>query len=128
MIINRTMNILKIVCQCCKKSGHVIKNCRKGMKKGQEQKNVPSINNHGTSDIWIICTLSSLPRTNRLPEKRWSGPNGANRHKQFLENNSADNRIEGQEQGNLTHSRNTSILKNPFNKKNRDSNGQATHQ
>ena len=35
----------KIVCHCCRKPGHVFKDCRKSMKKEQEQRNDPSIQN-----------------------------------------------------------------------------------
>ena len=54
-------------------------------------------------------------RTNHPPEQCWSGPNGANRPKRFKQEYPADNRNDGQNQGNLTHSGPSSILKNSLN-------------
>ena len=65
---------------------------------------------------------------NHPPEQSWSGPNAANRPKRFKQAYPEDNRNDGQDQGNLTHSGPSSILKNSLNYKNHDSNGQITHQ
>ena len=67
-------------------------------------------------------------RTNQPPEQCWSGPNAANRPKRFKQIYPEDNRNDRQDQGNLTHSGPSSILKNSLNKKSHDSNGQITHQ
>ena len=102
----------KIVCRCCKKPGHVIRDCRKRMKKEQEQRNDPSNQN---IKLWTSKSFAPCPhcqRTNHPPEKCWSGPNAPNRPKRFKQGYPADNRNDGQEQGNLTHPRPPSTLKN----------------
>ena len=102
----------KVVCHYCKKPGHVIRDCRKRMKKEQEQSNHPS--NQNTKPL----TSKSFPPcphcqgTNHPPEKCWSGPNAANRPKRFKQEYHPETRNDGQEQGNLTHSGPSSILKN----------------
>ena len=50
-------------------------------------------------------------RTNHPPENCWSGPNSASRPKRFKQEYPADDRNDGQEQGNLTLSEPSSILK-----------------
>ena len=73
----------KVVCHCCKKPGHVIRDCRKRMRKEQEQRNDPSKQNikPSTSESFPICP--HCQRKNHPPEKCWSGPNAANRPKRF---------------------------------------------
>ena len=102
----------KIVCHYCKKPGHVIRDCCKRMRKEQEQRNDPSTQNTkpSTSESFAPCPLCQ--RTNHHPENCWSGPNAANRPKQFKQEYPADNRNDGQDQENLTHTGPTSILKN----------------
>ena len=105
----------KVVCHYCKKPGHIIRDCRKRMKKEQEQRNDPSNQNIKPSTPKSYAPCPHCQRTNHPPEKCWSGPNAANRPKRFKQEYSADNRNDGQEQGNLTHSGPSSILKNPLN-------------
>ena len=54
-------------------------------------------------------------QTNHPPEKCWSGPIAANRPKRFKQEYPVDNLNYGQDQGNLTHSGPSSILKNSLN-------------
>ena len=69
----------KIICHCCKKPGHVIRDCRKRMRKEQEQRNDPSIENIKTSASKSFAPCPHCQRTNHPPpEKFWSSPNAAN--------------------------------------------------
>ena len=105
----------KFIFHYCKKPGHVIRDCRKRMKKEQEQRNDPSIQNMKPSTSKSFASCPHRQRTNHPPEKCWSGPNAANRPKRFKQEYPIENRIDGQEQGNLTHSGSSSILKNSLN-------------
>ena len=105
----------KIVCHFCKKPGHVIRDCQKRMKKEQEQRNDPFIQNTKPSTSKSIAPCPHCQRTNHHPAKCWNGPNAANRPKRFKQEYPADNRNDGQEQGNLTHAGPSSILKNSLN-------------
>ena len=105
----------KIVCHCCKKPGHVIRDCRNRMRKEQEQKNDPSNQNIKPSTSKSFPPCPHCQRTNHPPEKCWSGPNAANTRKRFKQEYHPENRNDGQEQGNLTHSGPPSILKNSLN-------------
>ena len=105
----------KVVCHYCKKPGHVIRDCRKRMRKEQEQRN-----DHSNQIIKPLTSKSFPPcphcqGKNHPPEKCWSGPNAANRPKRFKQEFYPENRNDGQEQGNLTHSGPSSILENPLN-------------
>ena len=104
----------KMVCHYRKKPGHVIRD-RKRMRKEQEQKNDPSNQNIKPSTSKSFLPCPHCQRTNHPPEKCWSGPNAANRPKRFKQEYHPENRNEGQEQGNLTHSGRSSILKNSLN-------------
>ena len=105
----------KVVCHYCKKPGHVIRDCRKRMRKEQEQRNDPSNQNIKPSTSKSFPPCPHCQRTNHPPEKCWSGPNAANRPKWFKQEYNPENRNDGQEQGNLTHSGPSSILKNSLN-------------
>ena len=108
----------KVVCHYCKKPGHVIRDCRKRIRKEQEQRNDPSNQNIKPSTSKSCPHLKPCPhcqRTNHPPEKCWSGPNAANRPKRFKQEYNSETRNDGQEQGNLTHSGRSSILKNSLN-------------
>ena len=85
------------------------------MRKEQEQRNDPSIQNTQPSTSKLFAPCLHCQRTNHPPEKCWSDPNAANRPKRLKEEYKADNRIDGQEQGNLTHAGPSSILKNFLN-------------
>ena len=85
------------------------------MRKEQEQRNDPSNQNMEPSTSKSFEPCRHCQRTNHPPEKCWSGPIAANRPKRFKQENSVDNRNDGQEQGNLAHSRPPSILKNSLN-------------
>ena len=103
----------KVVCHFCKKPGHVIRECRKRMRKEQEQRNDPSTHKMKPSTSKSYAPCPHCQRTNHPPERCWSGPNAANRPKRFKY--PEDNRKDGQDQGNLTHSGPSSILKNSLN-------------
>ena len=105
----------KVVCYYCKKPAHVIRDCRKRMRKEQEQRNDPSNQNIKPSTSKSFPPCPHCQRTNHPPEKCWSGPNAANRPKRFKQEYHPENRNDGQEQGNLTHSGPSSILKNSLN-------------
>ena len=72
-----------VVCHYCKKPGYVIRDCRKRMRKEQEQRNDPSIQNIKPSTSKSFPPCPHCQRTNHPPEKCWSGPNAANRPKRF---------------------------------------------
>ena len=104
----------KVVCRYCKKPGHVIRECRKRIRKEQEQRNDPSTQKIKPSTSKSYAPCPHCQRTNHPPEQCWSGPNAANRPKRFKQY-PENNRNDGQEQGNLTHSRPSLILKNSLN-------------
>ena len=105
----------KVVCHFCKKPGHVIRDCRKRMRKEQEQRNDASNQNIKFSTSKSFAPCPHCQRTNHPPEKCWSGPNAGKRPKRFKQEYHPENRNDGQEQGNLTHSGASSILKNSLN-------------
>ena len=105
----------KVVCHYCKKPGHVIRDCCKRMRKEKEQRNGPSNQNIKPSTSKSFPPCPHRQRTNHPPEKCWSGPNAANRPKRLKQENNPENQNDGQEQGNLTHSGPSSILKNSLN-------------
>ena len=104
-----------IVCHNCKTPGHVIIDCPKRMKKEQEQRKDLSNQNIKPSTSKSFPPCPHCQRTNHPPENCWSGPNAANRPKRFKQEYNPENRNEGQEQGKLTHSGPSSILKNFLN-------------
>ena len=81
----------KVVCHYCKKPGHVIRDCRKRMRKEQEQRNDPSNQNIKPSTSKSFPPCPHYQRTNHPPEKCWSGPNAVNRHKRFKKEYNAEN-------------------------------------
>ena len=99
----------------CKKPGHVIRDCRKRLRKEQEQRNDPSIQNTKPSTSKSFAPCPHCQRTNHLPEKCWSGPDAAKKPKRFKQDRPADNRNDGQEQGTLTNAGPSFILKNTLN-------------
>ena len=105
----------KVVCHYCKKPGHVIRDCRKRMRKEQEQRNYPSNQNIKPPTSKSFPPCPHCQRTNHPPEKCWSDPNEANRPKRLKQEYNPENRKDGQEQRNLTHSGPSSILKNSLN-------------
>ena len=107
----------KVTCHYCKKPGHVIQDCRKRMRKEQKERNGPSNQKKKPSTSKSFAPCPHCQRTNHPPEKCWSGPNAANRPKQFKHEYPEDNRNDRQDQGNSTHSAPSSILKNPLNLK-----------
>ena len=62
-----------------------------------------------TSKAFALCL--HCQRTNHPPGKRWSGSNATNPPKRLIQDQPADKTKEGQEQGNMTHSVPTLILK-----------------
>ena len=105
----------KIVCHYCKKPGHVIRDCRKRIRKEQEQRNNPSTQKMKPSTSKSYAPCPHCQRTNHPPEQCWSGPNAANRPTRLKQTYPKDNRNVGQDEGNLTHSEPSSILKNSLN-------------
>ena len=105
----------KVECHFRKKPGHVIRDCRKRMRKEQEQRNDPSNQNIKSSTSKSFPPCPHCQQTNHPPENCWSRPNAANRPKRFKQKYHPENRNDGQEQGNLTHSGPSSIAKNSFN-------------
>ena len=105
----------KIVCHYCKKPGHVVRDCRKRIRKEQKQRNDPFIQNMKPSTSKSFAPCPHCQRTNHPPEKCWSGPNATNRRKRFKQEYPVDNRNDGPDRGNLTHSGPLSFLKNPLN-------------
>ena len=105
----------KNLCQYCKKPGHVIRDCRKRMRKKQEQRNDPSIQNTKpwTSELFAPCLHSHW--INHPPETYWSDPNTAKRPKRFKQEFIANSGNDGQDQGNRTQAGPSSIVKNPLN-------------
>ena len=104
----------------------VIRDCQKRMKKEQEQRNDPSIQNTKPSTSKSFAPCPQSQRTNHPPNKSWSGPNAANRPKRFKQDHTTEKRKDGQERGNSTHPGPLSVLKNTLNRKGHDSNGQIT--
>ena len=102
---------LKMVFYYCKKPGHVIRDCRKRMRKEQEQRKYSSNQNIKPSTSKSYAPCPHCQRTNHPPEQCWNGPNTANRPKRFKQEYPADNRNDGQEQGNVTHSDRHQFLK-----------------
>ena len=113
----QTTEQTKIVCHYCKRPSHVIRDCRKKMKKEEEQRNDPSIQNTKPSIYRSFALCPYWKRTNYPPKKSWSGsgPNAANRPKRFKQEYLAENRNDGQDHGNMTHPGPSSIIKNPLN-------------
>ena len=107
--------ITEVICHYCKKPGHVIRECRKRMRKEQEKRNDPPNQNIKPSTSKSFPPCPHCQRTNHPPEKCWSGPNAADRPKQFKQEYHSENRNDGQEQGNLTHSGPSSVLINSLN-------------
>ena len=105
----------KVVCHYCKKPGHVIRECRKRMRKEQEQRNDPSTQKIKPSTSKSYAPCPHCQRTNHPPEQCWNGPNAANRPKGFKQTYQEDNRNDGQDQGILTYPGPSSILKNSLN-------------
>ena len=105
----------KVVCHYCKKARHVIRECRKRIRKEQEQGIDPSTQKIKPSTSKLYAPCPHCQRTNHPPEQRWSGPNAANRPKRFKPEYPENNRNDRQEQGNLTHSGPAPILKNTLN-------------
>ena len=105
----------KVVCHYCKKPGHVIRDCRKRMRKEQDQRDDPSTQkmNPSTSKSYAPCP--HCQRTNHPPEQCWSGSNAAYRPKRFKQEYPEDYRNGGRDPGILTHSGPSSILKNSLN-------------
>ena len=105
----------KGVCHYCKKTGHVIRECRKRIRKEQEQRDDPSTQKIKPSTSKSYAPYPHCQRTYHPPEQCWSGPSVANRPKRFKQEYPENNRNDGQEQGNLTHSGPSPILKNSLN-------------
>ena len=76
---------IKLVCHYCKKPGHVIRDCRKRMRKEQEQRNDPSNQNIKASTSKSYAPCPHCQRTNHPPEQCWTAPmplidpNGSNK-------------------------------------------------
>ena len=64
----------KVVCHYCKKPSHVIRDCRKRMRKEQDQRNDPSTQKMKPSTSKSYAPCPHCQRTNHPPEQCWSGP------------------------------------------------------
>ena len=74
----------KVVCHFRKKKpGHIMRDCREGMRKEQEQRNDPPTQNMKPSTAKSFAPCPHSQRTNHPPEKCWSGPNAASRPNRF---------------------------------------------
>ena len=73
----------KVTCHFCRKPGHVIRDCRKKMRKEQEQRNDPPNQNIKPSTSKSFPSCSHCQRTNHPPQKCWSGLNAAKRPNRF---------------------------------------------
>ena len=60
----------KIICHYCRKPGHVIRDCRKRIRKEQEQRNDSSIQNTKPSRPKSLAPCPHCQRTNHPPKKR----------------------------------------------------------
>ena len=105
----------KVVCHYCKKPGHVIRDCRKRMRKEQEQRNDSSNQNIKPSasksfpTVLIANGQTTLQKSVGAVPTQQTDPSGSNKNiNQKIKN-------DGQEQGNLTNSGPSSILKNSLN-------------
>ena len=74
------------------------------MPQKDEQRNDPLTQNIKPSTSKSYAQCPHCQRTNHPPEQCWSGPNAANRPKRFKQTYPKDNRNDGQDHGNLTHS------------------------
>ena len=81
-----------MICNFYKKPGHVIRDCRKKIRKEQEQRNNPSMQNVKSSTSKSFPPYPHYQRTNHPPEKCWNSPNAANGHKRFKQDHPLDNR------------------------------------
>ena len=102
--IQQDMKQSKFICHYFKKPRNVIRDCRKKMKKEQEQRNDFSFQN---TKPWAAKRYALCPhcqRRNNPPGKCWSGPNTPNRPKRFEKDQPVEKAKEGQEQGYPTHS------------------------
>ena len=59
----------KVVCHYCKKPGHVIRECRKRIRKEQEQRNEPSTQKMKPSTSKSYAPCPHCQRTNHPPER-----------------------------------------------------------
>ena len=82
------------------------------MRKEREQRNDASIQKMKPMTSKSFAPCPHCQRTNHPPEKCWSGPSAANRPKRFKQEYRVHNQNDGQDQGNLTNSGPSSILKN----------------
>ena len=85
---------IKTGCHYRKKPGHVIRDCRKRMKKEQEQRNDHSVQNTKSSTSRSFATCPHCERTNHPREKCWISPNAANRPKRFEQDHPPENQNE----------------------------------
>ena len=93
----------KTVFHYCKKPGHLIRGFRKRIKKEQQQRNDPAIQNMNSSTRKSFAPCLHCQRMNHPPERCWSGPNAGNRLKRLKQDHPANNQNDGHEQGNLTN-------------------------
>ena len=81
----------KVVCHYCKKPSHVIRDCRKRIRKEQEERNDPSKQKMKPSTSKSFTPCPHCQRTNHPLKKCWSDPNAANRPKRFKQDYPVDN-------------------------------------
>ena len=84
-----------------KKTGHINKNCRKTIRKEQEQKQDPTQNvKRCTPKIYSPCP--HCQRTNHQPENCCNGPNAPNRPQDFKRHPSSTDNEESPKEGTYT--------------------------
>ena len=71
----------QIICRYCKKPGHVIKECRKRIRKEQERQGEKQSAEKPNAKTYPSCP--HCQRTNHTADMCWSGPNAANRPKRY---------------------------------------------
>ena len=108
----------KKTCRFCKKSGHVIKKCRKRIRKELERQK-----ENQTIEKLNARTYPSYPdsqRSNRTADMSWSGPKADDRPKRYKSENKNDSTDQSRKPQTSTQNAPTSIFKNPLNQNHHD--------
>ena len=87
----------KSVCLYCEKPVHFFRDCRKRIKKQQEQRIEPLVQNVRPSTFVTFAPSPHCHRRNIPPANCWNGPNAADRTKDFKQKPPPDITQEGQD-------------------------------